>query len=262
MEDGDHWYDLSKQPCHGASLSRARRQGLLPSFSTISDLENRKELQNWILNENIETARTTLANGLGTFKYRDLIKNLTKEKTSKPSKTGSLFHDWIAKIISGEKTVQQAPLEIQHLLSPAIKWWKKKEFLEVEVEQITINKAAGYGGTIDIAAKAKKPYGDAYLCIGDWKSKKTSPRDKIIKPYPQHPEQIAAYAASRWPRDFLEKKVFGWNAFVSTTERNPDTKEARFEVVYYSPNDLLGHYLNFTHLLNFWINRNFDSRQK
>lgn len=150
---------------------------------------------------------------------------------------GTAIHASIENYLAGNQWC--IPEHVPYL--DCVRQFMAENHVEVlRAEHAFSDKDYGYGGTIDLACKV-----NGLCCIVDWKSRRTKPEDKKLKPYESHPLQIAAYAQAYFGLLSGDEPI-GCNVYLSTTE------PGRMDVCWYSAEELRHEFTKFSHLLSYW----------
>jgi len=251
-----HVYDIDGVSHFHLTPAKAKAQGLFFSVTEHQKVLAKPALEIWKVGEAIKAAKS--------HRPRDdeddasYVRRIKAESySSAAADLGTSIHDAIQKVLEGNKTVEELEPKLQPFVRPAINYFEVKGFKDFALEKTVVNVNEGYAGTVDCAATAA----GGQLFVLDWKSRKTSPKYKKLAPYDGQPEQVAAYAAAFYGEDQVEAgKVWGANAFISTTETDDDGN-ARFEVVSYTPDEMKHHFETFKLVAELWRRANkYDPR--
>jgi hypothetical protein len=251
-----HVYDIDGVSHFHLTPAKAKAQGLFFSVTEHQKVLAKPALEIWKVGEAIKAAKS--------HRPRDdeddasYVRRIKSESySSSAADLGTSIHDAIQKVLEGNKTVEELEPKLQPFVRPAINYFEVKGFKDFALEKTVVNVNEGYAGTVDCAATAA----GGQLFVLDWKSRKTSPKYKKLAPYDGQPEQVAAYAAAFYGEDQVEAgKVWGANAFISTTETDEDG-DARFEVVSYTPDEMKHHFETFKLVAELWRRANkYDPR--
>lgn len=265
-----HWYDKDGNARHtwidtdGAEkptgLKQARKWGLFPSVSGI--------VRTWH-NEGLATGRD-----YALLREAHRRRNEPDEKRFIRAVLDNAFSEWETASKAGKtihglledylKTGKYANVPVQlpglqsaqshRLVEPALYAIKDLEILESE--RILVNSRLGYAGTMDFAYKSKET--PSIAGVGDFKSTKTKPGEKV-KPKQGQAMQIAAYYVAYWGGEDMKigDNAEGRNIYISTTEIG------RVETVIYSAERLRSEWEAFKACLTLWrLENNYDPRTK
>jgi hypothetical protein len=112
--ESGHWYDPKtgeprytytnkKGEVKNTTLREARKEGWVPSVTTILGLANKPALTNWMVDQGILAALTTpRIDGEPEADYLSRIKISSKEQASKAAERGTLIHGWVQKGFEGK----------------------------------------------------------------------------------------------------------------------------------------------------------------
>ena len=251
-----HVYDIDGVSHFHLTPAKAKAQGLFFSVTEHQKVLAKPALEIWKVSEAIKAAKSHRPrDDEDDASYVRRIKG--ESYSSAAADLGTSIHDAIQKVLEGNKTVSELEPKLQPFVRPAINYFEVKGFKDFALEKTVVNVNEGYAGTVDCAATAA----GGQLFVLDWKSRKTSPKYKKLAPYDGQPEQVAAYAAAFYGEDQVEAgKVWGANAFISTTETDEDG-DARFEVVSYTPDEMKHHFETFKLVAELWRRANkYDPR--
>lgn len=251
-----HWYTRDGQPAYtvprakgdgerATTLRDARKLDLLPSVTTIFQIMAKPGLDKWKLGKAIEAALDTPRDaGEPEEHWHERILARSREEVLEAADLGSRIHDAIDNWFGG----QMPPVELEPYVMPALCYFNEKQFTEVEREKVVINSDMGYGGRVDLLARA----GGKRLIV-DFKTRRTEEGVKVT-PYDFQPMQIAAYARAAYGTLY---NVYGANIYLSTTE------PGRMEIVDYKPEQLQAEYDAFTSMCALWrYQKRYDPRAK
>lgn len=216
-----HWYTHGGQPCHelpkadgdgtrATTIRDARKMNLLPSVTSILGVLDKPALKTWLRRQAALAVLRVPPQQPGESEEYWLNRVLAEADVQVESAAdlGSQIHDALDVAIgSGEY-----PAEVAAYVSPVIDWlWDNKIQIGGR-EEVVVNPAEGYAGRVDFFFASP----DGRFGIGDYKTRKTKPGEKI-GPYDGQAMQLAAYAAAKYGADQLSR-VRAINIYVSTTE--------------------------------------------
>jgi len=247
----------AKNPFRDTTIADARKFGLLPSVSGITDMVPKPALASYI-GRGIANACFDRPPHPGEERagyIKAMIEEGAKEG-KQAAQVGTDIHGCIEQILTGYRVDTDASLTLAsgivvtmgEMVWPAIN--KMKEMgLEIQhSEKVLVNRYLGYAGTTDVIFKTADSYG-----VLDFKSRKTK-AGEAVEPYDTQPAQIAAYIAAHWQTDKdvspFGSKVRGINLYISTTE------PGRIEVVEYGYERLIHEYEAFKHMMALWTWQN------
>ena len=247
-----HYYDAAGNPRHTYTNDKGKiipmrfpqvaKENLFPSVSTV--------LKDTLANSQlIEYAKRQVAEVAWENPALEAQFDLTKEdwiqqvlEASEADKDGAAdlgtaIHASIENYLAGNQWC--IPEHVPYL--DCVRQFMAENHVEVlKAEHAFSDKDYGYGGTIDLACKV-----NGLCCIVDWKSRRTKPEDKKLKPYESHPLQIAAYAQAYFGLLSGDEPI-GCNVYLSTTE------PGRMDICWYSAEELRHEFTKFSHLLSYW----------
>lgn len=231
------------------TLRDARKLDLLPSVTGITNILERPGLSTWKTKEAVKSALSLQRQENESEDY--FIKraiDASMDQVEEAANLGTRIHDAIENVFDGEPV----PPDLEEYVNPVIQW-KKDRGVEVLHRELTLaNNRHGFAGTMDVGCK----WASGHMGVIDWKSRKTKPSEKKIKPYEYQGMQIAAYAATYWGEENLHL-VMGANVYISTTE------PGRLDVTPWMPEDLLAAWEAFKHACGLWrYSKKYDPRQK
>lgn len=221
--NGARWYTPQGEPCYEimgkttgkprpVNLGDARKQGLLPSVTTVLGILDKPELTNWKIEQAVLAVLTTPrqpGEADDAFVNRVLrVEKVQEQERDTAAEKGRIIHDALELYCSGRK--DQVPAALLPYVEPAAAEVFKRCGQYVTSEKVLVGGTA-YAGRTDLITKSPECW-----WILDWKTTKTLPtkgawRDHVI--------QIAAYAAAFWTATRTEyKPVRTANCYVSTLE--------------------------------------------
>lgn len=247
----------AKNPTRPTTITDAKKLGLLPSVSGITDVLAKPALITYISNSIAGCCYDSPPHpGEERETYiREMVK-AGSDEGAKAADAGTAIHAAIEGLLTGERVDTEASLTLAsgivvsmgEMVFPAIQKMRDMGLEVVASEKVLVNRWLGYAGTTDIIFKTSDTYG-----VLDFKSRKTTP-GKPVEPYDTQPAQIAAYIAAHWQTDRdispFGSKVRGINLFISTTE------PGRVEVAEYGYEKLLAEYEAFKNMHAIWVWKN------
>jgi hypothetical protein len=282
VKKSSHWYRVDGSPCHEVpnkakggnrptTLTDARKLGLLPSVTTILDLLDKPQLNDWKLEQmtaefcrRLETIMppgaqrdpSDVAHAVQDIVARnrdDLHTELVDrafQQVEDAADAGTLIHKGVELALQGLAYEYDQPVLLPELkesfplrtfVEPIEAFVRDNGIRPSGHEVRIVNHQHGYAGTGDLPMSCSRGLG-----FGDWKTRKTKP-GRPVKAYDTQVMQIGAYHAPHYstiprPGDF----VAGFNLFVSTTE------PGRIEAVWYGPDEIAAAYEAFTHMCALW----------
>lgn len=258
---GGHWYYPDGKSCHTVptangksvrktNISDARKLGLLPSPTSILQIQAKPQLVRWGQEQvGIAAFDNRPAEGEDEKAYAKRMVALGYKGVSAAAEFGSEWHEVMENVANGEPCPEEWKIHID----PALAWKDEKGIQFVEREKVVVNLSEGYAGTMDIAARGK----NGEKMVVDWKTRKTYAQYDV-KPYEGQILQIAAYAACYWGVGPVKAgEVFGVNAYVSSTE------PGRFVPCGYTGEEISAAYDVFLNLCAIWRwDKAYDPRGK
>ena len=190
LSEAGHWYDSDGAPTYtivglngverNTTLRDARKHGYVPSVTTIIGMAAKPSLENWKINQALNSAITLKQNPgetLEQFTYR--CKQDSKEIGRKAAERGTIIHAMIEQgFMGGTKTKAYK----------VIKDYLDKEFPdETWIAEDSFCSTNGYGGKIDLYSKSG--------IFVDFKTKdglKDKQASKLV--FDDHGMQLSAYA--------------------------------------------------------------------
>lgn len=256
---GGHWYTVTGKAAHTqpkakgdgerpTTLRDARKFNLIPSVTTILGVFAKPGLERWKMKSIAEVAfDLPRIDGETSDKFAERCMVKQQAPVEEAADFGSQVHDAIEKYFEGEPI----PDDLYEFVKPAIEWKQSQGLRFTEREKILVNTEHGFAGMVDI------------VCVGqngekgviDWKTRRTVEGRKVT-PYDFQIHQIAAYAATHWGAEAVEKgEVQGANCYISSTE------PGRFEVCGYSPQELADAWETFKSACAIWRSlKKYDPR--
>ena len=237
----------AKSPTRGVRITDAVALGLFPSVTTILKILDKPALSDW-KNEQVAGAALRMIREIITYEIGKpippqqqekilMLNELNRDKdklfidqiieeafrqVEQAADAGTLIHDGCEKALQGLEYDEEAPVLLPELqqtfplktfVRPVQKFIYENEIVCTSHEIVTVNKAEGYAGKLDVAFSSKRGMG-----IGDFKTRKTRP-GKPVFAYDEQPMQTAAYFASHYgPGAISGAPMSNLNLFISTTE--------------------------------------------
>ena len=256
---GGHWYTLGGKAAHtqpkakgdgerSTTLRDARKLNLFPSVTTILAIFAKLGLELWKMRM-IAKVAFDLPKIDGETSDEFAVRCMVKQQApvEDAADFGSKVHDAIEKYFEGEPI----PDELYEYVKPAFDWKQDQGLRFIEREKILVNAEHGFAGMVDIVCVG--PKGEKGVI--DWKTRRTT-KDRKVTSYDFQIHQIAAYAATHWGAEAVEKEeVQGANCYISSTE------PGRFEVCGYSPPEIAAAWETFKDACSIWRSlKNYDPR--
>ena len=244
----------AKNPFRDTTIADARKLGLLPSVSGITDIVSKPALASYI-GRGIANACFDRPPHPGEERsgYIKAMIEAGASEGKQAAQVGTDIHACIEKLLTGEEVDTSLPitlasgitLSIGEMVFPAISKMKAMGLEIQHSEKVLVNRYLGYAGTTDVIFKAADSYG-----VLDFKSRKTK-AGEAVEPYDTQPAQIAAYIAAHWQTSAevvpFGSKVRGINLYISTPE------PGRVEVVEYDSERLIKEWEAFKNMMALWI---------
>lgn len=213
-----------------------RKNPWYPSVTTIiSDIAS-PDLENWRINEHIKAAWDIPVIHEETFEgWSRLVRERATKGTTDAADFGTAVHSALEDSIACGMNPVVTSERVRACIVPVLSYLKGLCLTDVESEQVTVNRAIGYAGTVDLAAHMPWTHDDTFSSpvVIDFKTKKTKKDEPIFTPE-TYPWQLAAYHVSKFGD---EQRMLCWmpkscNIFISSTE------PGRFEPVWYTREQL------------------------
>jgi hypothetical protein len=232
----------------------------MPSVTTVLDILGKPELDFWKHNQITNACYSNPSIQQGQYKwtpegYAAEMQKLAFETVKDAADLGTLIHDALEKHFKIEK--QDTTREVQigddsvklyDILDDVEEWMDEHDVVVREAELRLVSPDYGYAGLTDAVIVR----GDARGIL-DFKTRRFD--DTKIKPYSEHPTQIAAYHMAKYG-EILDTDI-GCNLYISTT------KAGLLHAVWYSAEELRLHWEKFKHCLGLWkILKNYDPTKK
>ena len=187
-EQSSHWYTKDGKPAYGANMTQARKDGLLPSVTSILQVIGKPGLDAWKMNELIAVAAECPRGcGESVEDWGRHVHTKSQEKSRVARENGTIMHDAIEDWIKGK------PYYVPDELRPSFD--NGREVIEDNLrldnaitEAVAINPNWGYGGRVDFRGETV----DGKACIVDFKTQFVKERPSV---YSTHRYQLSAYAA-------------------------------------------------------------------
>jgi hypothetical protein len=252
-----HYYHADGQSCHEVpnqtrggmrptKITDARKLQLYPSVTTILDILDKPQLNDWKMDQCILAAHRVPLNPDPKAYCRE-VKREAFRQVDKAADLGTRIHEAIVQLFCGlpyDMSLHPYICPVQPLLAA--------QGITINLHELRlVNKAYGYAGTTDAAFSQVTP---TWACQGilDFKSRKSSPGEPMA-PYDGQATQIAAYHQAHYHGRWDDARSA--NIFISTTE------PGRVEISWYDAEQLLKEWEVFHSLLTIWRIRNgYDPR--
>lgn len=179
----EHWYDRAGGSQYDADLRKARKNGYVPSVTTVLSVVAKPALTNWLIDQAILAALTLpRAQDECEEAYLSRIKADGKAQALAAAEEGTRIHDACEKYLAGDKfderyaTHARAAVDELHRLFPDVKDW---------VVEKSFAHPLGYGGKVDVHSPSTGIVADYKTKDGDFSDGKRLHYDQNI--------QLAAY---------------------------------------------------------------------
>ena len=219
---GGHWYQPDGTPLHqvpkadgkglrDTTLADAKKLGLLPSVTGITDIVAKPALMNWKAAQVAAAAFISPPSGEETQEYFiERVVNASHQSVAGAADLGSKVHDALEKLLTvGPASV---PADMWAYVQPVLAWKDAAKITYDQIEIVLVNMEIGYAGRCD--ALGHDATGAPVII--DYKTRKTKPK-QACKPYDTQGMQLAAYAVAHYGLDRLHE-VKAFNVYISTTE--------------------------------------------
>ena len=199
-----HWYNSIGEPCYNAGLREARKQGYLPSVTTIDKIISNPGLDTWKQNVIIETCIANPFKGeIDDKEYIDWIKKEAFRDSRQKAKLGTVVHHLAERYIQGKPLFfQGARSDVWEIFQPLKDWIdinlmepKKGVSSSEGCEIVLVNENFGYAGKADLLTNDTL----GNLTLLDYKTTFLTEKDikkdgtlKKVKIYPSWGRQLAA----------------------------------------------------------------------
>lgn len=213
-----HWYDRNGTPRYDADMRTARKEGLLPSVTSIDKVIASPGLESYKLKQMFDAAQLIQRNGESDKDYYQKVKRQADRHSRDAAKLGTVIHHLIERYLSGKPlffTGQRS--DVWKIFSYAKDWIDEHVVDVIAVEEVLVGDT--YAGKADCIAILIN--GEYYII--DWKT--TDPAGKLKKDgqpkkgklfYPSHIRQLAALQAC------MDTATYGvMNVVVSTNTDIP-----------------------------------------
>jgi hypothetical protein len=219
---GGHWYQPDGTPLHqvpkadgkgmrDTTLADAKKLGLLPSVTGITDIVAKPALMNWKATQVAAAAFENPPTSEESAEYFiERVINASHHQVAGAADLGSKVHDALEKLLTeGPDAIAE---DMWAYVAPVVAWKKEAKITYDQIENVLVNLEIGYAGRCDVLGHdaAGAPV------IIDYKTRKTKPK-QVCKPYDTQGMQLAAYAVAHYGLDRLPE-VKAWNVYISTTE--------------------------------------------
>jgi len=180
---GEHWYGRDGSSQYDADLRVARKQGLVPSVTTVLQVMDKAALTNWLVTQGILAALTgTRLDGESDDAYIARILKDSKAQAQAAAEEGTRIHDACEQFLKSGQVPEQyvehaigAHKELARLFPDVHDWVSEKSFAH----------PLGFGGKVDLHSPSTGIVVDFKSKDGDFSDGKRLHYDQNI--------QLAAY---------------------------------------------------------------------
>jgi len=191
-EQPSHWYKSDGTPAYGSTLREARRDGLYPSVTSISQVIQKPAIEAWKQNLLMETMYESVIDSDWWCAYNpEHVKKTIicewKENMSAAAELGTKVHDAIEGMTVDDDSWVGTDMEPYCL---AVRDWMEKNIINNHIPEACFAHPLGFGGRVDLYGewgKRQRPF------VLDYKTQ-GKPGDKMVF-YPDMAIQLAANAA-------------------------------------------------------------------
>lgn len=252
---GSHWYRFTNgviTPCYEVpkktgigmkktTLREAREMALLVSITTISNYTPKPYLQDWLIEQAIQSALTLprIAGEGEDALAKRVVEDMDKQ-SEKAREFGTAIHDAIDLILTGQ---EQPNKELEPHLKSFREWAASNIEEVIACEQVVGRPDLGIAGRLDLHCKLR----GAGESVVDFKTQKVKSGKSGKTPafYGEWPRQLAAYARCVSP----EKEIGGIvTVIIDSGEPGPVHVKAY--------DNQLRHWRMFKNCLELWMDDN------
>jgi hypothetical protein len=146
-----HWYTQDGAPRYGATLREARKEQLLPSFSTIKSILSNAGIER-NQQQRIREAMDAMPSlpGEQMDQYLGRIQGYADQKGDEARSFGTLFHAAAESLHRG--TAQEPDDAVKEHFVLYQEWFEANVSIVKAVEKVVVNPEVGYAGRIDLDA--------------------------------------------------------------------------------------------------------------
>jgi hypothetical protein len=219
---GGHWYKPDGTPLHqvtkadgkglrDTTLADAKKLGLLPSVTGITDIVAKPALMNWKAAQVAAAAFENPPTGEESMEYFvERVINASHQSVAGAADLGSKVHDALEKLLT--EGPDAVPENMWPYVEPVVAWKKEAQITYDQIEKVLVSTKYGYAGRCDVLGYDT----DGGPVVIDYKTRKTK-AGQACKPYDTQGMQLAAYAVAHYGEDMLPL-VKAFNVYISTTE--------------------------------------------
>jgi hypothetical protein len=262
--NGSHWYSLDGKPCHtqplksgdgdrNTTITDARKLGLLPSVTNIIGILDKPALTRWKMRQ---TAMAALRvpppqEGEPDERFADRVIEAAMTQVTEAADLGTRIHAAIENLMAG--SAEECSEDLLPYVKPVLEWMKTVGVKVTHSEIVLVNAVHGFAGRVDALFTWGSQAEDCNMGILDFKTTKTQ-EGKPAEAYDEHTLQLAAYAATHYGPQYLDRVVAA-NLFISTTE------PGRLDVVKHDKQKLVHAYRAFCDICSVWrFRKGYDPR--
>lgn len=187
-EQPTHWYKPDGSSAYGSTLVNARKEGLLPSVTTVTSLLAAPGLEAWKQSQLVLAALT-----MPDEEKSDDLDALAKQIVSESKRAGKDAANLGTQIHDQAEAILRNGRWEKNLMTQAIHGWVLENVKSVEwCEKTLVDTVVGYAGRADALVN----HVEHGLVLIDWKTQKFKKLKKGYKPkfYNKWILQLAAYA--------------------------------------------------------------------
>lgn len=192
-QETGHWYSRDGRPRYqikakssglmrGTTLADAKREGFVPSVTTVTSIVAKPALTNWLIDQAIHAALTMPRGVMSEADYIAAIKTDGRASAKAAAEEGDRIHNAIEQSFMGEQIPSEYRLHVGAVreklieLFPDVSDWRAEDSFAAEV---------GYGGRVDLHSPSTGIVVDFKTKDGDFTDKKRLAYDQDV--------QLAAY---------------------------------------------------------------------
>jgi hypothetical protein len=254
-EEGGHWYCAvtgearyeikgANGQMRGTTLRDARKHNLVPSVTTIAQVEAKPQLTRWLVEQGM-MACLTLPRKPGENATEFMARALddSKQQVIAASKRGSYLHGLLESMMRDGACIAVGD-DLDYVI-PVYEWIRDNFPGYIWSVERTIPTAMGFGGKVDLTGThpTLSPVTIDYKCK-DF----DDPKKKLA--YDEHCTQLAAYSHAMYTKYYVAaQQPRGINIFISSTV------PGYFIVKEWPPEDLARGWLAFQAMKDLWMVR-------
>jgi len=216
-DEGSHWYDANGSPHHTVraastgelrptTLRDARKNGWLPSVTTVTKVMANTSLDRWKQQQVIDAAFDYATSGrpLTRETFDQAVRNESQRIMVDARAFGSMFHNAVDEFhrtgFLSDDRAEVAPQFEQY-----VKWIRDNDVKMIATEFVAVNNSLGYAGQVDALARV-----NGKLTLLDYKTQRVRTEEGApatasdVSFYPSWAQQLAAYWYADW--DYKPKR--------------------------------------------------------